>query len=156
MPKLEYNGLQEFGAVLQKLDTKTEGVLKMAVYDGAHVVFEEVKRQIQALPTNDTTGKHRDITPAQKAGLLSGLYGSQIQADDGNVYEYIGFTGYNSVRTKKHPKGQPNILIARSVESGATYMNKRPFINKAKNASKSKALEATKRTFEREIKKITE
>lgn len=156
MPKLEYNGLQEFGAVLQKLDAKTEGVLKMAVYDGAHVVFEEVKRQIQALPTNDTTGKHRDITPAQKAGLLSGLYGSRIQADDGNVYEYIGFTGYNSVRTKKHPKGQPNILIARSVESGATYMNKRPFINKAKNASKSKALEATKRTFEREVKKITE
>ena len=140
MPKLEYSGLQEFGAVLQKLDTKTEGVLKMAVY----------------VPIADDKSKHRDITPAQKAGLLAGLYGSRIQADDGNVYEYIGFTGYNSVRTKKHPKGQPNILIARSVESGATYMNKRPFINKAKNASKSKALEATKRTFEREVKKITE
>lgn len=156
MPKLEYSGLEEFGRVIQTLDRETEGVLKMAVYDGAHVVFEEVKRQIQALPVADDKSKHRDITPAQKAGLISGLYGSKIQTRDGGVYEFISFTGYNSVRTKKHPNGQPNILIARSVESGATYMNKRPFINKAKNASKSKALDVIKQTFEREMKKITE
>ena len=154
MPKMEYDGLEHFGAVLQSLDAKTEAVLKMAVYDGAHVVFEEIKRQIEALPTSDDKSKHRDITPLQKEGLLSGLYGSVIQERDGGVYEYIGFTGYNKDRTKKHPKGQPNILVARSIESGASFMNKRPFVSRAKNASKAKALEATKQTFEREFGKI--
>ena len=156
MPKLEYNGLEEFGAILSDMEPQTEAVLKMAVYDGAHQVFEELKRQIQNLPTSDSKkGGKRDITEQQKQGLLSGMYGSTIQTKDGAVYTFIGFTGYNSVRTKKHPKGQPNILIARSVESGGTYMNKRPFVSKTVNAARAKALAATKSTFEQQMEKIT-
>lgn len=155
MPKLEYSGLEDLGAILEHMDADTEAVLKMAVYDGAHQVFEEVKRQVQNLPTSDQQGKHRDITPAQKQGLIAGLYGSKIQTENDEVCTYIGFTGYNSVRTKKYPNGQPNIMIARSVESGATYMNKRPFISKAKTAARAKALDAMRQTFEREMEKLT-
>lgn len=156
MPKMVYNGLEEFGATLENLTEQTEGILKMAVYDGAHEVFEALKAAVQALPESDPGSKApRNITPAQKAGLLSGMYGSNIQTKDGDVYEYVSFTGYNDVKTKKYPNGQPNILIARSVESGATYMNKRPFVTKAAKTARPKALAATKNTFEREIAKIT-
>lgn len=156
MPKLEYKGLEDFGGLIDDLNEQTEACLKMAVYDGAHQVFEEVKRQIQNLPTSDDK-QHgvRNITEKQKQGLLSGLYGSKILTQDGGVWEYIGFTGYNSIRTKKHPQGQPNILIARSVESGGTYMIKRPFISKARNAARAKALAAAKQTFEQQMEKIT-
>lgn len=154
MPKMEFSGLDELGTLLSDLPEDTEKALKMAVYDGAHEVFAEVQRQINALPTGNTKSKQRDITPEQKEGLLSGLYGSKIKTSDDGVYEYISFTGYNNVKTKQYPNGQPNILIARSAESGGTYMKKTTFMTKARNASKAKALAATKATFDKEIAKI--
>lgn len=156
MPKMIYNGLDEVSAMMGDLSEQTEGILKMAVYDGAHEVFEAVRAEIQALPVSERGSKPpRDITPEQKAGLLSGMYGSTIQTKDGAVYEFISFEGYNNQLSEKYPKGQPNILIARSIESGATYMNKRPFVTKAAKTARPKALAATKNTFEREIAKIT-
>lgn len=154
MPKMWVEGLEDLHLTFKDMNKNVENALKMAVYDGAHVLYEEIARQIEALPENDTKTKHRDITPEQKQGLLDGLYGSTITVEDGNVYEWISFDGYNNVRTKKHPRGQPNILIARSIESGASYMNKRLFMTKARNAARPKALAATKVTFEREIAKL--
>lgn len=153
MPKMYVEGLDEIGATLGDLNEDIEKALKAAVYDGAHELYAEVERQIQALPEGDNKSKHRDITPEQKKGLLEGLYGSKIAVEDGNVYEYISFEGYNSVRTEKYPHGQPNIMIARSVESGASYMNKSIFMTKAKNAARPMAEAATKRTFDLEMAK---
>lgn len=153
MPKMECKGLSGLISMFDALPGDVEKALKAGVYDGAHEVFKEVQAQIKALPESDQKSKHRDITPKQKQGLLSSLYSTKIMADDGNVYTRISFTGYNDVRTEKYPHGQPNIMIARSVESGGSYMNKRPFINKAKNASRQRAETATRTTFEKEISK---
>lgn len=154
MPKMWVEGLEGLGVTFGDLTQDVENALKAAIYDGAHELFTEVQRQIQALPEGDDKSKHRDITAKQKQGLLSGLYGSKITVENGNVYEYISFEGYNDVRTEQYPHGQPNIMIARSVESGASYMNKRLFMTKAKNAARPRALAATKNTFEREISKL--
>lgn len=154
MPKMWVEGLEGLGVQFGNLTQDVENALKAAIFDGAHEVFSEIERQIQALPEGDKDSKHRDITAKQKEGLLSGLYGSSITVEDGNVYEYISFEGYNDVRTEKYPHGQPNIMIARSVESGGSYMNKRLFMTKAKNAARPKALAATKKTFDREIAKL--
>lgn len=155
MPKMEMDGLEEFGFAMNEILAKSEFILKRSVYDGAHVVFEEVKHKVQMLPVNDQNSSHRDITSAQKAGLISGLYGSRLQSE-GGVYVYIGFTGYNDVKTKKHPKGQPNILVARSIESGGSHMNKHPFMKQAANTAKPRAVEAVRKTFEAEMAKISE
>ena len=150
MPKLTIDGMNDLGRILDADLADTEKMIKMAVYDGAHEVFEEVKRKVQQLPTNDTDSKHRDITEKQKKGLISGLYGSRIMNERGEIYAVIGFTGYNDVKTEKHPKGQPNILVARSIESGASFMNRRPFMTQAKNAARPKALAAVQKTFDAE------
>lgn len=153
MPKMWVAGLEEFGSALLDMTDDVEKALKAAVYDGAHELFTEVESQIRALPESDHKGKHRDITAAQKKGLLDSLYGSRIQVQDNEVYSYISFDGYNSVRTKKYPHGQPNIIIARSLESGGTYMNKRVFMTKAKNAARPKAIAVMKKTFDAEMAK---
>lgn len=155
MPKLQVNGIEEIGILLSRLTEETEKALKAGVYDGAHEVYLEVERQIAALPEADTKSKHRDITPEQKQGLLDGLYGSKMQVKDGSVQVYISFEGYNSVKTEQYPHGQPNIMIARSVESGGSYMNKRIFMSKAAINSRKRAIEATRDTFDKEIKKLT-
>ena len=99
MPKLTIDGMNDLGRMLDADLADTEAMIKMAVYDGAHEVFEEVKHRVQQLPTNDTDSKHRDITEKQKKGLISGLYGSRIMNERGEIYAVIGFTGYNDVKT---------------------------------------------------------
>ena len=46
MPKMEMDGLEEFGFAMNEILAKSESILKRSVYDGAHVVFEEVKHKI--------------------------------------------------------------------------------------------------------------
>ena len=47
MPKMWVEGLEEFGDALVNADEKVMDALKMAVYDGAHVLFMEVENQIR-------------------------------------------------------------------------------------------------------------
>lgn len=155
MPKIQINGIEELGVVMSRMAEDVEKALKAGIYDGAHEVFKEVEKQIRALPESDKKSMHRDITAEQKQGLLDGLYGSKMQVKDGSVHVYISFDGYNNVKTDKYPHGQPNIMIARSIESGGSYMNKRIFMTKAAMASRQKAVDALQRTFNKEISKLT-
>lgn len=59
----------------------------------------------------------------------------------------LGFDGYNGMKTKKYPKGQPNVLLARSIESGSSIAKKRPFV--------APAVRKTKKAAEETMAKIT-
>ena len=65
-----------------------------------------------------------------------------MQNENGYINVKLGFDGYNSVKTKKYPKGQPNALIARVTESGSSYRTKTPFIRPAVRATKKAAEQA--------------
>ena len=67
----------------------------------------------------------------------------------------IGFDGYNGIRTKKYPGGQPNQLIARSVERGTSFRRAYPFIKKTVRSSKAAAQKKMLETYEEEVNKIT-
>ena len=66
----------------------------------------------------------------------------------------IGFDGYNRVITKKWPLGQPNQMVARSVESGTTWMKKNPFVKRGASKSRRKALEMMRKSVQKSIEKI--
>ena len=66
----------------------------------------------------------------------------------------IGFDGYNYVKTKTWPKGQPNAMVARSIESGTSWMSKQPFMRKAESSSKSRCEQAMADTINKELTKI--
>lgn len=66
----------------------------------------------------------------------------------------LGFDGYNEVKTRKYPKGQPNQLIARVTESGSPYMDKTPFMRMAVNATRKPALAEMQKVIDEESKKI--
>ena len=74
-----------------------------------------------------------------------------MQNDQGYVNVKLGFDGYNSVKTKKYPNGQPNALIASVTESGSPYREKTGFIRKSVNTSKKDAEDAGRITIEKEI-----
>lgn len=159
MARFEFSGIDNYISQLNKLQQSTkDGVVGKTVYAGAEVVADSVRRAIQALPVGD--GRARGgglvdtVTLPQKVGLLDGFGISQMKDDDGFVNVKLGFDGYNSTRTEKYPRGQPNALIARSVNSGTTFRKKTKFVDKAVNSARKSAEAAMDAACSREIEKI--
>ena len=155
------NGLNRYIEYLQKINAVTDEVIGEAVYEMAKVVADKVRSSIQALPTvsneaNIATYKkgYSRLSDKEKQGLLDGFGISPLQEDSGFVNVKLGFDGYNSVKTKKYPQGQPNALIARVTESGSSYREKTPFIRPAVNASKKQAEQAGQMKIDEKIAAI--
>ena len=66
----------------------------------------------------------------------------------------IGFDGYNKTKTKKYPKGQPNQVVARGVESGTTWKKKYPFVRPAVERARKAVQAKMAETVDKEIKKV--
>ena len=155
------NGLNSYIEYLQKINAVTDEAIGEAVYEMAKVVADKVRSSIQALPTvsneaNIATYKkgYSRLSDKEKQGLLDGFGISPLQEDSGFVNVKLGFDGYNSVKTKKYPQGQPNALIARVTESGSSYREKTPFMRPAVNASKKPAEAAGRAKFDERIAAI--
>lgn len=154
--KVETN--ENIFAGLEALGSDSEDVLRRALYDGAKVVADKVKQGIESLPV---AADHyypkghqiKGVTATQKADLSAALGVAPHKQEGDGWNTVIGFHGYGSKPTKKYPKGLPNQLLARAVESGSSVRNKNPFIRRAVNASRKEAVEAMKRTFENEVEK---
>lgn len=154
-------GLDSYIAYLQSINAVTDEVIGEAVYEMAKVVADKVRANIQALPAvtnaaNIATYRqgYSRLSEPEKQGLLDGFGVSPMQDDGGYINVKLGFDGYNSVKTKKYPKGQPNALIARVTESGSSYREKTPFIRPAVNASKKQAEQAGQMKIDEKIAAI--
>ena len=159
MARFEFSGIDNYIKQLNKLQQSTkDGVVGKTVYAGAAVVADSVRRAIQDLPVGDGRaqggGLVDTVTLPQKAGLLNGFGISRMKDDDGFVNVKLGFDGYNSTQTEKYPRGQPNVLIARSVNSGTTFRKKTKFVDKAVNSARKAAETAMDAACSREIEKI--
>lgn len=153
----EFVGFDEYMAKLNELQANTTSLIKRAVYDGAAVVANEVRASIEALPSTDRNppkGELLGVLDYEKEGLLEGLGLSGMKNDDGFIYTHVGFEGYNRLKSKKYPKGHPNSMIARSIESGSSVRAKHPFMRKALQNAKAKAINAMAARLDEDISNI--
>ena len=153
----EFVGFDEYMAKLNELQANTTSLVKRAVYDGAAVVANEVRASIEALPSTDRNppkGEPLGVLDYEKDGLLEGLGLSGMKNDDGFIYTHVGFEGYNRLKSKKYPKGHPNSMIARSIESGSSVRAKHPFMRKALQNAKQKAINAMAARLDEDISNI--
>ena len=152
MARLQFKGLDTYIAQLEKAADKTTGLMKRAVFDGAAQVANAAHAQVAALPVVDEYTPPsklpiRGIRQEQKQGLLAGLGLAKMRDDGGYINTHIGFDGYNSF-------GQPNSMIARSINSGSSTRAKIPFMQRAISASKGAAEGAMAARFDADIKSI--
>lgn len=139
MAKLEMKGMDAYIKQLESIAGSTGEVCKAAVYAGAKVVADEIKTEMHSLKTTSEELALRAwqkkepayLTQRQKAGLIASFGLPPIREDMGAYDTKAGFDGYNDVVTKRWPNGQPNVLVARSVNNGSTAMIKQPFIRRA-------------------------
>ena len=158
MAKITFPGLADYELMLSRLSKGADDIAGKAIYAGAELVADAIRQNIQSLeavPDELGARAYQAKDPA-KDGLLDGLGISRLQDDNGYYNVKVGFDGYNELETKKYPHGQPNVMIARSLESGSSIAQKRPFVRPAVNAVKAQAEARMAEIIDQEIQKIVE
>ena len=159
MATISFKNGDEYLMKISKLEAALKDeVCGEAIYGAAGIVADEIRAKLEAVPTDERYGTSSDPTrgpkAVQKAALLDALGISSMQERDGYLDVKIGFDGYNGVTTKRWPNGQPNQMVARSVERGTTWMKANPFVKKAVAASRKRATEFMKKSVDQSIQKI--
>lgn len=138
------------------------GYSEKCVYAAAGVVADEIKSKLNSIHAiSDEEGLARykrkeqtELTYSEKKGLLNSL-GIAPFSQNGSVTDtHVGFDGYNGVKTRKYPNGQPNVLIARSTESGTNFRKKQPFVRPAVNQARQKAIDAAQEVLDKAVKNL--
>ena len=143
MARMEIRGFDEIELQLTKLADPE--LAKDVVMAGAQPVADEIRKSLEGLPEDKFRRLGKDevftgVPKNQKKDLLDNMGIAPPDVDyDGNTNTKIGFHKYGSIPTKKYPKGVPNQLLARAIESGSSVRKKTPFIRKAVNKSKKLA-----------------
>ena len=147
---------------ISRLEALTrDKVCGRAIYGAAEIVADEIRSELKKVPTDEGFGSPGDPTAgprkAQKKGLYDSLGISSMQEDDkGFLNVKIGFDGYNALKSKRWPNGQPNQMVARSVERGTSYMQGHEFVKTAVAQSKKRARKFMKQSVDESIEEIME
>lgn len=159
MAKWKFDGIDDYITQLEKLEDFSQEMIGQSIYSGAKYVADHVKEAINTIPVDDRrfvwSGDRRGISPEQKEGLLEGFGIASMRNDNGFLNVKLGFSGYNSVRTKKFPNGQPNLMVARMVESGTSFMPKYGTISKAVQSAKKQCEEEMRKALDDALEKET-
>ena len=152
MAKCEVISVDNF---IKDIDGRSKAFQDMAgksLYQGAKILADELRKNIEALPERPRSGKKgevvKGVTKQQKEALLTHMGISPMMNKDGTYDLKIGFHGYDNDKTKKYPNGHPISMIARSVESGTSWLQKTPFIRPTSQKAKGPAEEAMKKEIE--------
>lgn len=164
MAKITFPGLADYELMISRLSKGADDIAGKAIYAGAKIVTDQIRENIQKLMAQDDEAgiyayvqkNPAPLTRTAKQGLLDGLGIAPLQDDGGYLNVKIGFDGYNSMETKQYPKGHPNALIARSLESGSSAFEKRPFVRPAINATRKQAEAKMAEVLDYEIAKLME
>lgn len=147
-------GLDEVMAMLNKLDENTEAIAKRALYIGAKVVADAYTAAVNSIRTSARRW-HREPggrlpTREEKDALHIGI--SRFRGDTTEVDTIIGVAeGYTTVGGRQ----KATKLIARSINSGTSFMQKQPVFRKASSTSRRAGQEAVVAEAERLIDEIT-
>lgn len=157
MATIKFKGLDEYVRKLESLSSYTDVLIGEAVYEGAEIVANETKDALQSLQVDNRqrVPQRTSINQKQKNGLIESFGIAKLRKDNNFFNVKTGFDGYNDIVTDRWPLGQPNVMIARSLESGTSFMPKNPIISRATRRAKKKCEEAMQKSIERNIKKIT-
>ena len=157
MATIEFVGIDEYFKRLDELGNLSTSLSKRALYDGAAVVADAVRAEVNALPTSDRDAKKGDPQPIldyEKDGLVEGLGVAKMKDNHGIIYTRIDFDGYNRLKSKKYPNGHPNSMVARAINSGTSKRKKNPFMNRAINKARSQAQAAMAARMDADIEEI--
>ena len=127
---------EDFAIKLSRLDTDINEIAKKAIYEGAKIVADTMKVNLESVLSDEATGQLVEALGITPIGMLGGEWSA-----------HIGFDGYDS-------NGVAFQLIARVLESGTSTRQKKPFVRKTMNQTKTKVAAVMQAVVEEEYQKI--
>lgn len=167
MARFQFKGLAEYEKQLSRIGSvaAVRQIIGQVIYKGADIMADAIRKATEALPEVESsessrvflsnrkhgsgTSKLRGVTSAQKKGLLDGLGITPLSEENSYYDRKIGFDGYND-------DGQPNVMIARAVNSGTSFREKIPFVDQAVRQARPEAEQAMAEEFDRLLKEVWE
>lgn len=150
--------LAEYDKKIYELGAQAQTYIEDAVKKGANPVADAIRAGINALPVDDRyyvkPGELRTgIRTIQKIGLQESFGIAPVRNDKGFINVKVGFDGYNQLASRYY-NGQPNTMIARSVERGTSFMVAHPFIENAVKSSRKQAEDIMRQEIDNSVGKI--
>lgn len=164
MAKITFPAMDEYAERLRILWKNQKKIIESAVYQGADIVADEIKKGLKEIPIQEgenglppvgTPEKPLiGISRKQKEDLINGFGLAPMEDAFGMINTKAGFDGYGSIKTRKYPKGTPNAMLMRSIEGGTSFRKKHPVIRPAVNRAKKKAIKAMQDKIDESMKDI--
>lgn len=166
--------VDQFIKALEDFTNATDDMLRWTVYPGAKLTADKIRKAIEDLPeikqtpreTKSSGGvkrprksgkssgkKPKGATKVEREGMLEGLGVAGMRYDGDFLNAKIGMDGYNKHITTKWPKGHPNAMVARSIESGTSFRQKCPFVAPTVRQYKLAAEQEMAKEFDRQVEK---
>lgn len=137
--RFRVKGLEEYTIKIEQLSNVfvLDDVIEKALQKGADVVADKTKSALVNLPVDNrpyVVGQRDGLLQVQKSGLVNSFGISPVQKKKTITNIKTGVDkGTNKI-------GQPNVTIARRLESGTSYMKKNPVFKRATKSAKEECL----------------
>lgn len=159
MAKLKFNA-GDLDRRMKKLRLSVyRSIGKKALYGGADIFADELRKETENIPDEvfrylDKEEKFRSVAEKDKQHLVDAMGISEFYENGHIIETSVGFDGYQGIPTKKYPKGIPNALLARAINSGSSVRQRYSFIDNAARKAAPKVEAKMKEITEKEIDKI--
>lgn len=158
MASFESTTMEEFINLCQVTDKRLKSVIGRSIHPAAKYMANKIKESIGTIPVDDSRShkkRRQGLTTAQIEGLKESMGIARIRENVTGWNVKVGFDGYNTrLTSKKYPKGQPNAMIARSINSGTSFMVKYPFMDNTVRANEQVTVEKIEEQFSKELEKV--
>jgi len=152
--ELKIDGMAEISEQLSKLETEAPAIAAKALYEGAGVMADSMQKGVATIRTAPfqyaRDGQTRMPSPEEKAIVEQAAVGiAKFDKNGTEVNTSVGFrnAGYAMLAGKRVPI--PKVVNA--INSGTSFMKKQPFVRKAVNSGKAKAVQAITNTILAEV-----
>lgn len=142
---IKTEGISELNLMLAKLGDSAMNVASAALYQGAGVVADAMQTAVGSISTEPFKGKrkygYRLASPEEKEAVEGKTGIAKFKKDGSEVNTIVGVSrsaGYVQLGSRKVAV----IEIARSINSGTSFLHKQPVFRKAKTTSQKAAEDA--------------
>ena len=156
--KMDTTGLDELSRMMANLSNRAQDVASAALFDGAAVMADAMNRAVSSIRTETfryaPEGQTRKPSPQEKAALdrKVGIAKFRKNGSDVDTVIGVGISGYTQVAGKQKAVA----VIARSINSGTSFMQKQPVFRKAYSQTKAAAEAAIVAKAEEKINELTQ
>lgn len=150
-------GFNEIIKEFNDLSDQSLSICSKALYEGAGLMADRLKEEINSLPVTDQRHKRtKSLLPYEKEALVKGLSIDEFEKDSARdrVSTKITFHGYSDHPTEEYPNGVPIILLARSITAGTTFRVANRFFPNTVRRNTTVVERKIQEMIDQEVKKI--